>query len=568
MSSSSSTSMLVASGIAVTAAVTGAALMAVGVTSGTPAPAATTGQFPRYTPLTAQETEESLKLDWVPPKGKTLRLRQTRANAAKALHDAIIAKNMKQGAADQKARADRVQRCRETLARFKSEKELSKEHPKGKWCSSCEQRIQGKFYPQNGYNICGDCSRCCFACSSEFGDKQRYTLPLAKIEGKQSGQRTAGKVPEAFLCGDCVHFLQYRSCSNCQRSITKSYDGKCRECSSHICVGCEEIISTSKFVAKHADNEDMVEYWCETCFDQVKLNDLRCHCCRRQDFSLHGKLQLRPLHQSAVEICPNGDYSRDAAVGRLVCHDCAHPDQQLVVTKAQAQKLWLEEVIPYFASKDIEIPGDALQKVKILLVDSAEMDRLANSVVCGSGEGAHHRGSSTLGLTLSSTVTHTVRTVAMKNGKLVHTDRHLDDRKPTVHTHEHSVDAIALLYGLPLVASGEVLAHEFVHAFHVLYEGRADPHDEAKQMTKKVSEGTAQLASFLWLRDCVQNPRFRTLKVMRLRNIEKHSEPDYREGFLEAKAAFDKITARRLLVFSGAPFNRLFQHVAETGKFP
>ena len=666
----STSQVVVASSVAIAAAATGAAMLAVGASSQQTASDSSGGgssgggggggggsgeKFPRYTPETERETLESLRLDWEPPSGKQLLLRQTRGDAAKAIYEEALSRNRAQGAKDAVKRKQRTDAVVAKLAKFKSHEVLQAEqqgqaatsgghHPGRLSCSVCYEPIRGKYFSQHRpapkageehgrslglatknhnasvYNICSKCSDSCFACESKLGNKV-FTLPLSVINkssapsvdspgvGDSADETSSQPAPEALLCNDCTHFLQQRSCALCNRICGVMYGDKCHDCSANVCVGCKEFVTSRRVITRSADHEDFNEHWCEKCFARAQAADLKCHCCRRFDFTLHGEIALRPLHQSALEVCPTGDYAPGEMHrrGRLVCCDCSHPDQQPVVTSEQARTLWKDSVLPYFAAKGLAIPNDLLEQLPILLVDSSEMDRLARhdphhcpSENTSQGAGAGKRGTSgkdqhaeltrrpivgtsVLGLTLSKTTTHVVHTVNRQNGKYVHEDQDMSvlckansggakAMSGTVtETHTHQVDAIALLYGLPLVAAGEVLAHEFVHAFHVLYERRASPSDPSKAMSKAVSEGTAQLGAYHWLADCVKNPRFLNLQRMRLRNIETHSDPDYGQGFLDARASFDRITSSPWLLGwfrSGAPFSKIFQHTAETGQLP
>lgn len=237
------------------------------------------------------------------------------------------------------------------------------------------------------------------------------------------------------------------------------------------------------------------------------------------------------------------------------------------MTVAQVTELW-RSVVAYFEERGMTVEGGALERISVKLVDAEEMARQAGHGLCGHGSGVGHIE----GLTISTTTFTVIRTVEYRNGQKVYVDDELRPAgagaAPLKRLHRRSVDRILLLYGLPLVAAGDVLAHEFVHAYHTLYEKRADPLDTSKSMAQCVSEGTAQLGSYHWLRDCVKNPRFASLKRLRLKSMETHSNPDYGEGFLKAREAFERITARRWLVFSGESFSKLFQVVAETGQLP
>uniref|UniRef100_A0A7C8Z0S5 Protein DA1-like domain-containing protein n=2 Tax=Opuntia streptacantha TaxID=393608 RepID=A0A7C8Z0S5_OPUST len=208
------------------------------------------------------------------------------------------------------------------------------------------------------------------------------------------------------------------------------------------------------------------------------------------------------------------------------------------------------------------------QQIPMLLV---QRDAL-NEAIVGEKNGFHHMPE-TRGLCLSEeqTVTTILRRPRIGGHRLVGIRT-----QPQKLTRRCEVTAILVLYGLPRLLTGAILAHELMHGWLRLKGYR--------NLSPDVEEGICQVLSYMWLESEVM-PGFRSVpststasssssshsssKKGRTSEVEKKlgefflhqiahdASPAYGGGFRAANAAVNKYGLRRTL-----------DHIRFTGSFP
>ena len=98
------------------------------------------------------------------------------------------------------------------------------------------------------------------------------------------------------------------------------------------------------------------------------------------------------------------------------------------------------------------------------------------------------------------------------------------------------VEGIAVLYGMPKINTLAVLAHEFMHAWMALQDF------SATSISQEVCEGTAELASYLYLNSTLLQKEVTEwesqLNVFLLKNLEDNKEGTYGVGFQKALQSY------------------------------
>ncbi|XP_022884793.1 protein DA1-related 1-like isoform X2 [Olea europaea var. sylvestris] len=124
-------------------------------------------------------------------------------------------------------------------------------------------------------------------------------------------------------------------------------------------------------------------------------------------------------------------------------------------------------------------------------------------------------------------------------------------------TSKFDVTAILILYGLPRLLTGSIVAHEMMHAWLRL--------NGYGTLAEDVAEGICQVLAHMWLEyqiifmsDSSENPAYeKKLGEFYKYQIETHSSPSYGDGFRAGKKAVVKHGLQKTL-----------EHIWKTGNFP
>lgn len=375
-----------------------------------------------------------------------------------------------------------------------------------------------QFLPR-GYRVCGGCHR-------EIG-YGHYLSCMGTFWH-----------PQCFCCFSCSQPIRETEFS---LSGSQPYHKSCyKELHHPKCDVCHQFIPTNR--------AGLIEYrahpfWGQKyCPSHEHDNTPRCCSCER--------MESRKTRYMAL-----GD-------GRSLCVECL---DSAVMDTGDCQPLY-HSIRDYYEGMNMKID----QQIPMLLVERQAL----NEAMEGEKDGHHHMPE-TRGLCLSEE--QTVSSILKKPRISAH--RILDMRScPQKLTRRCEVTAILVLYGLPRLLTGSILAHELMHGWLRLKGYR--------NLSPDVEEGICQVLSYMWLESEVvpgstsmpsssshapssSSSAYPSSKKVATSTIEKklgeffmhqiaHDiSPAYGEGFRSANAAVNKYGLRRTL-----------DHIRYTGNFP
>ncbi|KAM7521079.1 hypothetical protein LguiB_020041 [Lonicera macranthoides] len=163
--------------------------------------------------------------------------------------------------------------------------------------------------------------------------------------------------------------------------------------------------------------------------------------------------------------------------GRKLCLECL--DSAIMDTN-ECQPLYLD-IQEFYEGLNMKVE----QQVPLLLVERQAL----NEAMDGEKSGGHHHMPETRGLCLSEE--QTVSTI-LRRPRIGAGNRVMDMRtEPYKLTRRCEVTAILILYGLPRLLTGSILAHEMMHAWLRLRGYRT--------LSQDVEEGICQVLAHMWL---------------------------------------------------------------------
>ncbi|XP_073315267.1 protein DA1-like [Primulina huaijiensis] len=235
---------------------------------------------------------------------------------------------------------------------------------------------------------------------------------------------------------------------------------------------------------------------------------------------------------------------------RKLCLECL--DSSIMDTN-ECQPL-LHDIQDFFAALNMKVT----QKIPILLVE-----RQALNEAMGGERHGHHHVPETRGLCLSEE--QTISTI-LRRPRLGAGNQIFGMRTEPYKLRRHcEVTAILILYGLPRLLTGSILAHEMMHAWLRL--------NGYRNLRQDVEEGICQVIANMWLesqsqsssdsnkastsRPGARSPFERKLGMFFKNQIATDTSEIYGNGFRAANQAVLKFGLRRTL-----------DHMRETGNFP
>ncbi|KAH6762715.1 DA1-related protein 2 [Perilla frutescens var. hirtella] len=373
-------------------------------------------------------------------------------------------------------------------------------------------------------------SRTCAGCKREIG------------YGNYLGCMGAFFHPECFRCHSCRYPITEHEFSLSGR---ETYHKSCfKELNHPKCEVCHQFIPTNDI--------GLIEYRCHPfwlqkyCPSHEHDNTPRCCSCER--------LESRNTRYISL-----GD-------GRCLCLECM---ESAIMDTGDCQPLY-HSIRDYYEGMNMRIN----QEISMLLVPRQAL----NEAIEGEKHGYHHMPE-TRGLCLSEeqTVTSITRKPRMDRHGLLGGIR----TQPQKLTRRCEVTAILVLYGLPRLLTGAILAHELMHGWLRL--------NDFRNLRPEVEEGICQVLSHMWLESEVPGSRNTAsastssstsmasssfsswssskkggksiaenkLGSFFMHQIEHDASPAYGEGYRSAMAAVNKYGLRRTL-----------DHIHYTGTFP
>ncbi|XP_015877352.3 protein DA1-related 2 isoform X2 [Ziziphus jujuba] len=363
------------------------------------------------------------------------------------------------------------------------------------------------------------------------------------------------------ICGGCKHEIIYGNYLGCMGSY---FHPQCFCCSL-----CRQPITESEFSLSGRDP------YHKTCFKE--LAHPKCEVCLRFiPTNKDGLIEYRCHPFWSQKYCPSHEQDKTARCcscerleswdaryislgdGRSLCLECM---ESAIMDTGDCQPLY-HAIRDFFEGMNMKLD----QQIPMLLVERQAL----NEAIVGEKNGLHHMPE-TRGLCLSEeqTVTSILRRPRIGGHQLIGMRTH-----PQKLTRRCEVTAILVLYGLPRLLTGAILAHELMHAWLRLKGYR--------NLNPEVEEGICQVLSYMWLESEVM-PGFRNMPSTSaasssssssskkgaksnvenklgeffLHQIANDGSPAYGGGFRAANTAVNKYGLRRTL-----------DHIHFTGNFP
>ncbi|XP_050385374.1 protein DA1-related 2 isoform X2 [Argentina anserina] len=343
--------------------------------------------------------------------------------------------------------------------------------------------------------------------------------------------------PQCFCCRSCGHPIVENEFSLSGRD---PYHKSCfKELAPPKCEVCHQFIPTNR--------AGLIEFRCHPFWSQKYCpshehdNTARCCSCER-------------LESWDARYISVGD-------GRSLCFECM---ESAIMDTGDCQPLY-HAIRDYYEGMNMRLD----QQIPMLLVERQAL----NEAIVGEKNGLHHMPE-TRGLCLSEeqTVTSILKRPRIGGHQLI--------GMRTQHqklTRRCEVTAILVLYSLPRLLTGAILAHELMHGWLRLKGYR--------NLNPEVEEGICQVLSYMWLETEVMpgfknmpststsaasssTPSFSSKKGGKsnveqklgeffMHQIANDSSPAYGGGFRAANTAVNKYGLRRTL-----------DHIRLTGSFP
>ncbi|KAI3519984.1 hypothetical protein L1887_09204 [Cichorium endivia] len=363
--------------------------------------------------------------------------------------------------------------------------------------------------------------------------------------------------PTAYrLCGGCNRDIGYGNYLGCMGTFFHPECFCCRACRYPI---TEHEFSLSGKDAYHKSCfKELTHPKCEVCFQFIPTNgagliEYRCHpfwsqkyCPVHEHDNTARCCSCERLESVNVRYISLGD-------GRSLCLECM---ESAIMDTGDCQPLY-HTIRDYYEGMNMRLD----QQIPMLLVERQAL----NEAIVGEKHGFHHMPE-TRGLCLSEE--QTVASI-LKRPKIGGHAMIGMRTQPQKLIRRCEVTAILVLYGLPRLLTGAILAHELMHGWLRLKGYR--------NLNPEVEEGICQVLSYMWLeseimpgstsaapsssssvskkggKSRVENK----LGEFFMHQIAHDASPAYGGGFRAANAAVNTYGLRRTL-----------DHIRLTGSFP
>lgn len=341
-----------------------------------------------------------------------------------------------------------------------------------------------------------------------------------------------GKPPTMGTCAGCKQPLGYGRYLTC---INKNWHPNCFSCKT-----CNKPITDREFSVQggepyHRDcYRELFHPRCEVCSQFIPANaagliEYRSHPFWNQKYCPRHERDGTPRCCSCDRIESGRSQYSTLEDGRKLCHECL---ETAVVDTRKCQPLY-REILKFYKNVGMMID----QEVPMLLVARSALNEARE----GEKEGMHT--SETRGLCLSEE--QTITSVFGGNPRSPYPMRF----EPQKLVRRCEVTAILVLYGLPRLLTGSILAHELMHAWLRL-AGEFPP------MRPNTEEGICQVMSHIWLTNelkrmkkigAFSSPAQEKLGEFYLHQIATDTSPVYGDGFRRGLAAVNQFGLRRVL---------------------
>ncbi|KAL6622561.1 hypothetical protein ACP70R_032440 [Stipagrostis hirtigluma subsp. patula] len=282
----------------------------------------------------------------------------------------------------------------------------------------------------------------------------------------------------------------FRSCAGCQNPIGH---GRFLSCMGSVwhpqcfrCFGCNKPISEYEF-AMHEDQpyhkscyKEFFHPKCDVCNNFIPTNrngliEYRAHPYWMQKYCPSHEDDGTPRCCSCERMEPTETKYITLDDGRKLCLECLN---SAIMDTPECQHLYMD-IQEFFEGLNMKVE----QQVPLLLVERQALNEAMEAEKNG------HHLPETRGLCLSEE--QIVRTILRR--PLIGPGNRIIDMITAPHklTRRCEVTAILILYGLPRLQTGSILAHEMMHAYLRLKGYR--------NLSPEVEEGICQVLSHMWL---------------------------------------------------------------------
>ncbi|XP_057819323.1 LIM domain-containing protein HDR3 isoform X1 [Cryptomeria japonica] len=363
------------------------------------------------------------------------------------------------------------------------------------------------------------------------------------------------------ICAGCNHEIGYGRFLSCMGAVWHPHCFRCHAC--HQAISEREFSMSGNNPYHKACYKELHHPKCDVCHQFIPTNragliEYRAHPFWQQRYCPTHEHDDTPRCCSCERMEPRDVQYISLEDGRKLCLECLDSS---VMETGECQSLY-HEIRDYYEGMNMRID----QQIPMLLVERQAL----NEAMEGEKDGHHHMPE-TRGLCLSEE-----QTVSSIFGRpRIGGNRVINMRtEPQKLTRRCEVTAILILYGLPRLLTGSILAHELMHGWLRLNGFRG--------LSPEVEEGICQVLSHMWLESEVtsgsssegastssgasssssskkggKSQMEKKLGDFFLHQIANDSSPAYGEGFRRGNAAMVQYGLRRTL-----------DHIRLTGFFP
>ncbi|KAM0044051.1 putative transcription factor interactor and regulator LIM family [Helianthus debilis subsp. tardiflorus] len=353
------------------------------------------------------------------------------------------------------------------------------------------------------------------------------------------------------ICAGCNYEIGHGRFLSCMGAVWHPECFRCHACNQPI--ADYEFSMSGNYPYHKACYKEHYHPKCDVCHHFIPTNaagliEYRAHPFWAQKYCPFHEHDGTPRCCSCERMEPRGTSYAALNDGRKLCLECLDSS---VMDTSECQPLYLD-IQAFYESLNMKVEQD----VPLLLVERQAL----NEAMDGERNGHSHMPE-TRGLCLSEeqTVSTVLRRPRNEVGNQVQDMR----TEPYKLTRRCEVTAILILYGLPRLLTGSILAHEMMHAWLRLQGYRT--------LSLDVEEGICQVLAHMWLRSQTafisssntssrqgkRSPFDKKLVEFFKHQIESDMSPVYGNGFRAGHQAVVKY---------GLP--RTLEHIGLTGSFP
>ncbi|CAJ2643930.1 unnamed protein product [Trifolium pratense] len=280
------------------------------------------------------------------------------------------------------------------------------------------------------------------------------------------------------ICGGCNKEIHYGNCLGVENSYFHPDCFRCHSC--HQPITEREFSLSGKHPYHKYCFKELSHPKCEVCHHYIPINgsgliEYRCHPYWNQKYCPSHEYDNTARCCSCERLESRGERYFRLDDGRILCFECM---ESAITDTGECQPLY-HAIRDYYEGMNMRID----QQIPMLLVGREAL----NEAIVGEKNGFHHLPE-TRGLCLSEeqTVTSVHRWSKIGGHRLIGMRS-----QPQKLIRKCEVTAILVLYGLPRLLTGAILAHELMHGWLRLKGYR--------NLDPAVEEGICQVLSYMWL---------------------------------------------------------------------